>query len=213
MGDTCQQRDRGSHRVTRSATVRCVDLHEWMIADFASMRGELFDSVLRLVRAERWHEQNGNGGEAPLPSCCCTSLATKTCRGQRGHPQPRAALRSAQRTSGSPTPGLAWASPSEDRTTTALVSPEAVLHYATDVFDATAAWLSPLGSMALAIEPNTAYRLTHRAGLDADKLPEQRSMWEGKALWWFVQWPVIGLGRHVREEAISLRNQTGLSPF
>ena len=101
----------------------------------------------------------------------------------------------------------------EDRTTTALVSPEAVLHYATDVFDATAAWLSPLGSMALDIEPNTAYRLTHRAGLDADELPWLYSMWEGKALWWFVQWPVIGHGHAHVGEAISLRNRMGLSPF
>jgi len=88
-----------------------------------------------------------------------------------------------------------------------------VLHYATDVFDATAAWLSPLGSMALDIEPNTAYRLTHRAGLDADKLPWLYSMWEGKALWWFVQWPVIGHGHAHVGEAISLRNRMGLSPF
>jgi len=33
-----------------------------MISDFASMRSKLFDSVVRLVRAERWHEQVDGGG-------------------------------------------------------------------------------------------------------------------------------------------------------
>ncbi|MBK9970406.1 MAG: DinB family protein [Acidimicrobiaceae bacterium] len=190
-----------------------MDLHEWMIADFASMRGKLFDSVLRLVRAERWHEQADGGGST------LAGLLLHIARHQdlavnvviRNH-EPLFAAHSAPLGLTHAGPGVGLAE-REDRTTTALVSPEAVLHYATDVFDATAAWLSPLGSMALDIEPNTAYRLTHRAGLDADKLPWLYSMWEGKALWWFVQWPVIGHGHAHVGEAISLRNRMGLSPF
>ena len=184
-----------------------------MIADFASMRGKLFDSVLRLVRAERWHEQADGGGST------LAGLLLHIARHQdlavnvviRNH-EPLFAAHSAPLGLTHAGPGVGLAE-REDRTTTALVSPEAVLHYATDVFDATAAWLSPLGSMALDIEPNTAYRLTHRAGLDADELPWLYSMWEGKALWWFVQWPVIGHGHAHVGEAISLRNRMGLSPF
>jgi len=36
-----------------------VDLHQWMITDLASMRSKLFDSVIQLVRPDRWHEQAG----------------------------------------------------------------------------------------------------------------------------------------------------------
>ena len=85
--------------------------------------------------------------------------------------------------------------------------------YVTAVFDGTAAWLEPLGSMALDIEPNTAYRLTNRAGLDAGEVPWLYDMWAGKALWWFVQWPVLGHGHAHVGEATSLRNRMGLSPF
>ena len=67
--------------------------------------------------------------------------------------------------------------------------------------------------LALDIEPNTDYRLTHRASLDRDDVPWLYSMWEGKALWWFVQWPVIGHGHAHTGEAISIRNRMGLSPF
>ena len=46
-----------------------------------------------------------------------------------------------------------------------------------------------------------------------DEFPWLYSMWAGKALWWFVQWPVIGHGHAHVGEAISLRNRMGLSPF
>ena len=203
----------GSHRVSRWATVRPVDLHEWMISDLAAVRSKLFDSVVKLVPADRWHEQVDGGGTT------LAGLLLHVARHQdlavnaviRNHEPIFAAHREAL--------GLADARASvglteqEDRSATALVSPAALLAFATAVFDGTAEWLSPLGSLALDIEPNMAYRLTHRAQLDADELPWLYSMWEGKALWWFVQWPVIGHGHAHVGEAIGLRNRMGLRPF
>lgn len=204
---------RGLTEIPLWATVRPVDLHEWMIKDLAAVRSKLFDSVVRLVHADRWHEQADGGGTT------LAGLLLHVARHQdlavnaviRNHEPIFATHREALgladwRTS----VGLAE---QEDRSATALASPAALLAYATEVFDGTAEWLSPLGSMALDIEPNTAYRLTHRAGLDADELPWLYSMWEGKALWWFVQWPVIGHGHAHVGEAIGLRNRMGLSPF
>ena len=203
----------GSHRDSLWATVRPVDLHEWMIKDLAAVRSKLFDSVVRLVHADRWHEQADGGGTT------LAGLLFHVARHQdlavnaviRNHEPIFATHREALGLADARTAvGLAE---QEDRAATALVSPAALLAYATEVFDGTAEWLSPLGSMALDIEPNTAYRLTHRAGLDADELPWLYSMWEGKALWWFVQWPVIGHGHAHVGEAIGLRNRMGLSPF
>ena len=184
-----------------------------MINDLASMRSKLFDSVVQLVPTARWHEEADDGGST------ITGLLLHLARHQdlavntviRNHEplftEHRAALGLADL---GPAVGLAER---EDRAATALVAPMPLQEYVTAVFDRTAEWLEPLGSMALDIEPNTGYRLTHRAGLDADKLPWLYSMWEGKALWWFVQWPVIGHGHAHVGEAISLRNRMGLSPF
>ena len=184
-----------------------------MISDFASMRAKLFDSVVRLVRADRWHEQADGGGTT------LAGLLLHVARHQdlavnvviRNHApiffEHREALGLEAAGAGV---GLAE---QENLQATALVSPESVLHYATAVFDATAAWLSPLGSLVLDIEPNTSYRLTERAGLDPDEFPWLYSMWAGKQLWWFVQWPVIGHGHGHVGEAIALRNRMGLSPF
>ena len=192
---------------------RLVDLHQWMISDFSSMRTKLFDSVLRLVPAGRWHEQADGGGTT------LAGLLLHVARHQdlavnvviRNHEPLFTAHRESLGLDGH---GLGACLPeAEDRTATALVEPGALLRYATDVFDGTADWLLPLGSMALDIEPNTAYRLTHRAGLSSDELPWLYAMWEGKALWWLVQWPVIGHGHAHVGEAIALRNRMGLSPF
>ncbi|MDO8361722.1 MAG: hypothetical protein Q7V88_02395 [Actinomycetota bacterium] len=190
-----------------------MDLHGWMIADLASVRTKLFDSVVQLIRPERWHEQADGGGST------LAGLLLHLARHQdlavnvaiRNHAPLFAEYRSEL--------GLAAAGPGvalserEDRALTAQVPADALLHYVTAVFDRTAEWLEPLGSLALDIEPNTAYRLTHRGGLDADELPWLYTMWEGKALWWLVQWPVIGHGHAHVGEAIALRNRLGLSPF
>jgi hypothetical protein len=203
----------GCHNEAAATTVAAVDLHQWMLSDFAAMRSKLFDSVIRLVHPDRWHEQADGAGST------LAGLLLHVARHQdlavnaviRNH-EPlfiahRAQLGLAELR---PEVGLAEA---EDRAATALVEPDALLHYLTDVFDQTRDWLEPLGSLALDIEPNTAYRLTHRGGLDADEVPWLYSGWEGKALWWLVQWPVIGHGHAHVGEAISIRNRMGLSPF
>jgi len=184
-----------------------------MISDFSSMRGKLFDSVVRLVPADRWHEQADGGGTTlagvMLHVARHQDLAVNVVI--RNHEpiflEHREALGLQDTGVGV---GLAE---QENRDATALVSPESVLQYATAVFDGTAAWLSPLGSLVLDIEPNTAYRLTDRASLDPDEFPWLYSMWSGKQLWWFLQWPVVGHGHAHVGEAISLRNRMGLSPF
>lgn len=184
-----------------------------MISDFSSMRGKLFDSVVRLVRSDRWHEQADGGGTT------LAGLLLHVARHQdlavnvviRNH-QPL--FFEHRQTLGlqSSSTGVGLAE-QEDRAASALVSPESVLHYATAVFDSTTEWLSSLGSLVLDIEPNASYRLTNRGDLDADEFPWLYSMWAGKPLWWFVQWPVIGHGHAHVGEAIGLRNRMGLSPF
>lgn len=190
-----------------------VDLHAWMIADLASMRSKLFDSVIRMVPTSAWHEQADGGGST------ITGLLLHLARHQdlavnaviRNHEPLFVEHREALGLAGfGPAVGLPER---EQRDATALVAPMPLQEYVTAVFDRTAEWLAPLGSLALDIEPNTAYRLTNRAGLDADEVPWLYSMWEGKALWWFVQWPVIGHGHAHVGEAISVRNRMGLSPF
>ncbi len=184
-----------------------------MISDFGSMRAKLFESVVGLVRADRWHEQADGGGTT------LTGLLLHVARHQdlavnvviRNH---EPIFCEHRETLGLQDAGAGVGlSELENLETTALVSPESVLHYATSVFEATADWLSPLGSLVLDVEPNTAYRLTHRGGLDPDEFSWLYSMWAGKQLWWFVQWPVIGHGHAHVGEAISLRNRMGLSPF
>jgi len=190
-----------------------VDLHDWMTADLASMRSKLFDSVVKIVPTSRWHEQADGAGST------ITGLLLHLARHQdlavntviRNHEplftEHREALGLADF---GPAVGLAER---EQREATAVVAPMPLQEYVTAVFDRTAEWLGPLGSMALDIEPNTGYRLTHRAGLDADELPWLYDMWAGKQLWWFVQWPVLGHGHAHVGEAISIRNRFGLSPF
>ena len=190
-----------------------VDLHDWMTADLASMRSKLCDSVVGLVPTARWHEQADSGGTTIagllLHLARHQDLAVNTVI--RNHEPLFLEHRDALGLAGHGSAvGLAEA---EDREATALVEPMPLQEYVTAVFDRTAEWLAPLGTMALDIEPNTGYRLTNRAGLDADELPWLYNMWAGKQLWWFVQWPVIGHGHAHVGEAISIRNRFGLSPF
>lgn len=190
-----------------------VDLHAWMTADLAAVRSKLFDTVVRLVPRERWHEQ-ADGGGATLAGLLLhiarhQDLAVNTVI--RNHPALFLEHREALGLAGHPlSVGLSEA---EDRAATALVPPGPLLHYLTTVFDQTTEWLAPLGSLVLDIEPNTDHRLTRHAGLDREELPWLYGMWEGKQLWWFVQWPVIGHGHAHAGEAISIRNRMGLSPF
>jgi hypothetical protein len=190
-----------------------VDLHAWMTSDLAAVRTKLFDTVVGIVPMDRWHEQADGGGAT------IAGLLLHIARHQdlavnaviRNHDVLFLAHRDAL--------GLAGAASSvglserEDRDATSRVDPHALLAYLTAVFDRTASWLDPLGSFALDIEPHTDYRLTHNAALDEAELPWLYSMWGGKQLWWYVQWPVLGHGHAHTGEGISIRNRMGLSPF
>ncbi len=190
-----------------------MDLHDWMVSDLAAARVKLFDTVVRLVPAARWHEQADGGGSTIagllLHVARHQDLAINTV--VRNHPplfvDHALAL------------GLAAAAPGvglpekEDLALTSEVGDAALLAYVTAVFDGTQQWLADLGTLALDIEPHTDYRLTNKAGLTEAEFPWLYGMWAGKALWWFVQWPVIGHAHAHVGEAISIRNRMGLSPF
>ncbi|MEI7546556.1 MAG: hypothetical protein WCK21_00650 [Actinomycetota bacterium] len=190
-----------------------MDLHAWMTADLASVRSKLFDSVVRLIPRDRWHEQ-ADGSGATL-----AGLLLHIARHQdlavnaviRNHSPLFQAHREAL---GLADAGLSVGlSESEDRAVTAHLRPALLLNYLTAVFDQTAEWLQPLGSLVLDIEPHAERRLTTNAGLDREELPWLYTMWEGKQLWWFVQWPVLGHAHAHIGEATSIRNRMGLSPF
>lgn len=190
-----------------------MDLHEWTLADLASVRSKLFESVVALVPTNRWHEQADGGGTT------ITGLLLHVARHQdlavntviRNHEPLFATHASALGLAGA-RPGAALPE-KEDIAVTGLVGDEALLAYLTAVFDGTQHWLAELGNLALDIEPNCGYRLTHKAGLAESDFPWLYGLWGGKALWWLVQWPVIGHGHAHVGEAISIRNRMGLSPF
>ena len=184
-----------------------------MVADLAAARSKLFDSVVKLVPAPRWYEQADGGGST------IAGLLLHVARHQdlavnvaiRNHAPLFAEYAAAL--------GLADAGPGvalpekEDLAATAQVGADALLEYVTAVFDGSERWLADLGTLALDIEPNTDYRLTNKAGLAEADFPWLYGMWAGKALWWFVQWPVSGHAHAHVGEAISIRNRMGLSPF
>ena len=190
-----------------------VNLHAWMMADFTSVRSKLLDSVIRLVPQDRWHEQVDGGGATIagllLHIARHHDLAVNAVI--RSHPALFLINREPLGLSAAPlSVGL---SESEDHQATANIEPKALVEYINAVFDQTAEWLAHLGDLVLDIEPHTELRLSTHAGLERHELPWLYSMWEGKQLWWLVQWPVIGHGHAHIGEAISIRNRMGLSPF
>ena len=190
-----------------------MELHDWMVADLASARSKLFDSVVKLVPTQRWHEQADGGGST------IAGLLLHVARHQdlavnvviRNH-APLFAEHAGALGLTDAGPGVALPE-KEDFAVTRLVGTDALLEYVTDVFDGSQQWLADLGTLALDIEPNTDYRLTNKAGLAEADFPWLYGMWAGKALWWLVQWPVIGHAHAHVGEAISIRNRMGLSPF
>lgn len=192
---------------------RVVDLHEWISTDLAAMRTRLFDGVLRLVPADRWHE-SVDGGGATLSGLVLHlarhhDLAVNTViRGT----EPLFAHQAINLELASSGPAIGI-SETEDRDATAAISPDALVQYATTVFDRTAAWLPTIDRDAFDLLPNAALRLTQHAGLTESELPWLFSMWADKKVWWMLQWPVLGHGHTHTGEATSLRNRMGLSPF
>lgn len=190
-----------------------MDLHQWMLNDVAAVRAKLLDSVAALVPTDRWLERVDGGGST------FTHLLLHVARHQdlavtsviRNHDALFLAHRDALGLADAP--AGAGLSESEDLDISRQVTPDALLAFVHDVFDATQEWLEPLGSMVLDHVPNAEYRLTHHGGLRQDELPWLYRMWHDQPIWWLVQWPVIGHGNAHVGEGISLRNRMGLSPF
>lgn len=190
-----------------------MDLHLWMNADLNSVRQKLFDGVLSLVPTTRWHEPADGGGTTiaglALHLTRHHDLAVNTV--VRDHEPLFAQHRPALGLEGHSTAvGLAE---KEDLAATRAVPTAALLAYVGEVFDRTTQWLERLGSMVLDHTPASEHRLAERAHLDRAEVPWLFDMWAGKALWWFVQWPVIGHGHAHVGEAIAVRNRMGFSPF
>jgi len=190
-----------------------MDLHQWIAADLAAVRGKLFDSVAALVPQERWHEQADGGGAT------VAGLLLHIARHQdlavhvavRNH-EPLFAVHRHQLGLGAQPVGVGL-SEAEDRAATAHIPADALLRYVEAVFDSTAAWLADLGTLVLDSVPDTGRHLTERAGITVDEFPWLHRMWGGQPIWWFVQWPVVGHANAHVGEGISIRNRMGLSPF
>lgn len=184
-----------------------------MTADLASVRTKLTRGVLGIVPSDRWHEQVDGGGATitglVLHLVRHHDLAVNTVI--RDHEPLFLAHRGALGLDEAPlTVGL---SEQEDRSLTSRVPAAALGAYLDEVFDRTATWMEPLGSMVLDHVPPAAPRLTRLAGIDRDEVPWLFDMWADQPLWWLVQWPVIGHGHTHVGEAVSIRNRMGLSPF
>jgi len=190
-----------------------VDLHQWMLTDLAAVRAKLFDSVASLIPTDRWHEQADDGGST------VTHLLLHVARHQDlavnsviGHREALYLRHRHELGLGDAPYGAALAE-KEDLALSAKVAAEPLLAFVHDVFDATEVWLRSLDTVALDITPDAAHGLTTHGHLTGDEFPWLYGMWGGKALWWFVQWPVIGHANAHVGEGISVRNRMGLSPF
>jgi hypothetical protein len=183
-----------------------------MLADLASVRARLFDGVLARIPEQLWAEPLGGGSSLNhllLHLARHQDLAVNTAI--RNRPPLFAEHRSALGLDGAP-PG-AGLGETEARAVTAELPPDALRDYVTAVFEQSNGWLTRVGSMALDTVPDTARRLSQLADLPRDDFGWLYSMWTEKAVWWLVQWPVIGHGHNHVGEATGLRNRMGLSPF
>lgn len=184
-----------------------------MLSDLASVRSKLFDTVIALVPHDQWGDQ-ADGGGATLNGLLLHlarhhDLAVNAVA--RDHEPLFLDHRDALGLTHSPVHvGIAEG---EDREATRGVHALALVDYVAAVFDRTEAWLADLGTLVLDTVPHTDLRLTQRALLREHDLPWLYRMWEGKPLWWLLQWPVIGHGHAHVGEAVSIRNRLGFSPF
>jgi hypothetical protein len=190
-----------------------MDLLAWIDADLTGMRTRLFESVIAGVPMQRWHESADGGGSSIVHLLFHLArhqdLAVSTAI--RNHAPRFAEHRGAL--------GLldadAWVglAEREDTLMSSRVAPEALVDYVNDVFAASTAWLGRVGTMALDTIPDSGRRLAELGDLPVDEVPWLHRMWSDKAVWWLVQWPVLGHGHAHTGEAISVRNRMGLSPF
>ena len=190
-----------------------MNVHTWIRHDLESVRAKFRDSVLTVVPEQRWVEQADDGGSSIahllLHIARHHDLAVTTAI--RDHEPLFAAHRAALGLAG--TPSSVGLPEREDTSVSHAVHLEPLLAYFESVFDATAAWLDHVGSMALDTTPGTSGRLQAKADLSTDEVPWLHGMWSDKPVWWLLQWPVIGHGHAHVGEAISVRNRMGLSPF
>jgi hypothetical protein len=190
-----------------------MDLQQFLLDAHADLRTRLFSSVIDQVPADQWHHQADGGGSS------LTWLLLHMARHQdlalttvvRNKPPLFMAHRQAL---GLDDAGAAAGlSEKEDPAVSAAVDAEPLLAYVNAVFDATRRWLQRLSLMAMSTVPDTGRRLTLKAQLDPGEVGWLYSMWNGRTVDWFVQWPVLGHGQSHVGEAISVRNRLGLSPF
>jgi hypothetical protein len=190
-----------------------MDLRGWIGADLASVRTKLFDGVLAIVPTELWYQEADGGGSTIAGLVLHLSrhhdLALNAV--VREHAPRFLAHREALGLADAPT--SAALAEREDRHLTAAGPADALIAYATDVFDTTADWLDQLSTYALDIEPDVDDRLVGHGLLEPDAVPWLFNMWRGKPVWWQLQWPVVGHCHAHTGEATSIRNRLGLSPF
>ena len=190
-----------------------MDLAKWITNDHRSLRTKLFRSVIELVPTERWGELADGGGSSInhllLHHARHQDLAVNVAI--RNHPPlfaAHAALLGADPVH--PAAGLAE---HEDRALTATMPADALTEYVTAVFDATERWIQNLSVPALDDVPPASQRLAELAGVTTARGGWLHELWAGKAVWWLVQWPVLGHGHAHLGELISVRNRLGYSPF
>jgi hypothetical protein len=190
-----------------------MDLHQWMLTDLAGVRAKLLDSVAALIPTERWHEQVDGGGST------VTHLLLHIARHQdlavNGVVRHEDALylRHRHALGLADAPLGAGLAEKEDPAVSAQVHAEPLLAFVHEVFDTTQAWLQDLGPLVLDTVPDVAHGLTEHGRLAPADFPWLYGMWGGKAIWWFIQWPVVGHANAHVGEGISVRNRMGLSPF
>ena len=201
----------GCEGVLRPGYLAGVDLHTWMLNDVASVRAKLCDGVLARVPAEQWTDRSGGSSISHLALHLARhhDLAVNTA--VRDHEPLFMTHRDALGLGSAGTDaGLAE---HEDPAISGAPSAAALTEYVDAVFAATMPWLDGLGSLVLDTVPDTPRRLRDHAGLSADEVGWLFTMWTGKAVWWFLQWPVIGHGHTHAGEATGVRNRLGFSPF
>ena len=196
-----------------SATVRPMDLMQWIRTDLTSVRAKLTDAVVALVPHDRWHERADGGGTT------IAGLLLHIARHQdlavnavaRGR-EPLFPVHRLQLGLGGVHTGAAL-SEAEDRPITSQVGPADLLVYVDAVFDTTASWLDTLSVTDLDHVPDTADHLTRLGHLSDTDYPWLYRMWGGQSVGWLLQWPVVGHANAHVGEGISIRNRMGLSPF
>ena len=197
----------------RRITVRPMDLAAWLLDAHRDLRTRLDRQVVQQVPTDRWHELADQGGSSiswiMLHLARHHDLALNTAI--RNKAPLFMAHREALGLSSADTG--AGVSEKEQPAVTAVLTAEPLMNYVDDVLAAGERWLQRISAMAFDSIPDTGRRLDRLAQLDRTQFDWLYSMWNGRTVNWFVQWPILGHGQSHVGEAISVRNRLGLSPF